>query len=457
MGITNSGKTLSTDRIDRGGTFQVELSLTAAPDIVSNPTDIVLVLDRSGSMAGSALQNLKLGAKTFIDIIADATGGTQNGQIGFGSRIGIVSFASTATKDTGLITSVADLKSAVDALSANGRTNHADAFTKAVELLTPPSGNARVIVLFTDGETTTGANPSPVAAAARASGIVIYAIGLSGENGVDVAALEDWASKPPSAFVSITPDAGELEELFAELARNITKPGATDIRIDEVLNDCFEIVSLTAPTKGTASMTGVRSLRWEIDELGVNASEGASLTFTVRHSGACSGTVEVNADVTYSDQQGNQVTFPSPEITVDCGTVVMPEPCPTPIEIAFDGCEDAIEFDAGALAMQSLGRILQLSVTLQNVCPKRRVALAAIITELDEHGIEHQRGLKTVTIPAHDHPTCRDVLVRCLKFVLPEDLDVSGRDDAICNDRKFKARLIAHYIDNDFACCDIVL
>ena len=55
MGITNSNKELSTARIDCGGSFQVRLSLTAAPDIVTNPTDIVLILDRSGSMAGSAL------------------------------------------------------------------------------------------------------------------------------------------------------------------------------------------------------------------------------------------------------------------------------------------------------------------------------------------------------------------------------------------------------------------
>ena len=206
MGITNSNKELSAARIDCGGSFQVKLSLTAAPDIVSNPTDIVLILDRSGSMAGSALANLKNGAKAFIDIIDEATDGTQDGQIGSGSRIAVVSFASTATQDTQLITSVADLKAAVDALTAGGNTNHADAFTKASELLAAPSTNARVMVMFTDGETTVGPDPSPIAAAARAAGVIIYAIGLSGRGGVDVSALEDWASKPASSYVAITPD-----------------------------------------------------------------------------------------------------------------------------------------------------------------------------------------------------------------------------------------------------------
>lgn len=63
MGITNSNKELSVSRIECGGTFQVRLSLTAEPDITANPVDIVLVLDRSGSMSGSPLANLKNGAK----------------------------------------------------------------------------------------------------------------------------------------------------------------------------------------------------------------------------------------------------------------------------------------------------------------------------------------------------------------------------------------------------------
>lgn len=38
MGITNSNKTISVDRIECDGTLRVTLALTAAPDIVTNPT-----------------------------------------------------------------------------------------------------------------------------------------------------------------------------------------------------------------------------------------------------------------------------------------------------------------------------------------------------------------------------------------------------------------------------------
>ena len=88
-------------------------------------------------------------------------------------------------KDTQLITSVADLKSAVNALSAGGYTNHADAFTKASELLSGPSTNQKVMVMFTDGKTTAGVDPNPIATAAKAMGAVIYVIGLVGSDGID--------------------------------------------------------------------------------------------------------------------------------------------------------------------------------------------------------------------------------------------------------------------------------
>lgn len=455
MGITNSDKLINVDQIDCDGTLKVTLALAASPDISSNPTDIVLVLDRSGSMTGSPLANMKLGAKTFIDIIEEATDGTLDGNIGSGSRIGIVSFSNTATADTQLITSVAALKTAVDSLTAGGSTNHADAFTKAVQLFDPQSTNAKVIVMFTDGKTTAGPPPAPVAAAARASGIVIYCIGLIGTDGVDVDALNDWATDPDDSHVAVTPNDDELEDLFRDLAANISKTGATNIVIDEVVNPDFAITSVTPPTKGTAVMINSNTLQWKISELGVSGNEGTTLEFYIQHIAQTSGVKQINQSITYSDNEGNVVTFPSPSVTVDCGAVIHPEPCPVPINVTIRGCQDSVVIDLGDVSLESLGRILQLNMTIQNVCPGKRVALAVILTEVDANGNEHSRGMKTFTIPAHNNTGCRDISIKCVKFVLPEDLDVSGNtQNRICNARNFKARVIAHYIDTDFRCCD---
>lgn len=457
MGITSANKQLSTTEISCGDSFQVTLSLTAQPDITSNPTDIVLILDRSGSMAGSPLANLKNGAKKFIDIIDEATDSSMDGQIGGGSRIGIVSFSDTATQDTQLITSVADLKAAVNSLSAGGSTNHEDAFTKALELFDMASSNAKVMVMFTDGVTTAGGNPNTVATAAKALGISIYVIGLSGNGGIDEQALKDWASDPDSAFVAITPDDTQLEDLFENLARNITKPGATDIVIRDQISPCFRITALSSPTKGQATLLNSNLVQWKIPSLGTTGTEGASLTFTVSHEGVCTGETEVNESISYSDTEGNLVTFPSPTIEIDCGTEIIGEDCPEIVSIEINGCEDTIEFDAGDLELESLGRILQLDVTLKNICPEKRVALAIILNEVDEFGNEYKRGLKTLTIPAHHRSSCQNITIRCIKFVLPQDLDVATGCSCICNERNLRARLIAHYVDHDFECCTDVV
>lgn len=405
MGVVNSNKEINKTTIDCGETFNITLSITATPDIVSNPTDIVLVLDRSGSMAGSPLLNLKNGAKKFVEIIDEATDSTQDGQIGNGSHIGIVSFSNIATKDTKLITSVEELDMAIDALSAGGLTNHADAFTKATELFDMTSSNAKVIVMFTDGVTTVGGDATPIAELAKSQGIIIYCIGLSGDTGLDVNALNAWSSNPDSAYVAITPDDTQLEELFEELAKNISKPGAT-------------------------------------------------LEFSVKHVGTCTGTVEVNESIEYEDAEGSLVLFENPTIEIDCDEQICLEECPTPIDITISGCNDTVEYDAGNIYLDSLGRILELNAKIKNVCPNRRVALAVVLTEVDSNNIEHKRGMKTMVIPAHSHLTCRDIKINCIRFVLPEELDVSGCESSICNNRKFKARFITHYIDNDFDSCN---
>lgn len=114
MGLNNSNKTISTDRIDCSGSLKVTLALAASPDISSHPPTLSSFWTVPGAWREVRWPICKNGAKTFIDILDEATDGTQDGQIGSGSRIGIVSFADTAQQNTQLITSVDALKAAVD-------------------------------------------------------------------------------------------------------------------------------------------------------------------------------------------------------------------------------------------------------------------------------------------------------------------------------------------------------
>ena len=452
MALIRSTKELSTSTIDCGGSFDVILTLGAEPDIAENPADIVLILDRSGSMEQS-LPTMKTAANAFIDVIDASTDGSQDGTIDGGSRMGIVSFADLGTQDTQLITDVAALKAAVNGLVAGGASNQADGFANALALFDLLSPNRRIMVMITDGISSVGGDPNVMASAAKAAGVTIYMVGLPGNDGISEAALRQWASQPDTQYVSISPSDAELEGILVDVAQEIAGPGVTNAVINEYLSDCFRIQSVATPTTGTATLLDENHLQWLIPELGTNGPEEVVLRFTATHLGACSGLIAVNEFIDYDDAQGNVPDFGDPEILVNCGDIVIPEPCPVAVDVSMAGCVDEIEIDAGAVLLESLGRILKLDVTIPNVCPGRRMALAVILTEVDAEGNEYRRGMKTLVIPAHDGEGCRDVTVRCIRFVLPEELDVSGEPDGICDQRNFRARFMANYIDAGFTCC----
>ena len=456
MGITNTSKEVTLQSIGCGDALGIRLSIAAEPDIASSPADIVLVLDRSTSMAGAPLDALKEAAGRFVSIIDNATDSDLDGEIGGGSRIGIVSFASTATQDTQLTASVSELLAAIGALSSGGLANHADAFTRAVQLLDGSDADRRIIVMFTDGITTAGGPPAPIAEAARAQGITIYVVGISGDNGVDVDAISLWASDPDSAYVTLVSEYGELTDAFENLARNVSIAGARGIVITDNVNPCFRVVSVGLPSKGTATIVDETSVRWEIAELGVTESEGATLEFTVQHVGSCVGDVFVNASIEYTDAGGSIVVFPAPTVEVICDEPTFTEACPEPVDISVGGCVDAVEFNAGELTLDALGTVLSLDVTLRSVCPGRRVALAVTVNEVDAEGIEYKRGMKTLLIPAHTQNVCTDIAVRCIKFVMPASLSVGTGAETACGERSFRARFIASYVDSDFDCCTVL-
>lgn len=144
---------------------------------------------------------------------------------------------------------------------------------------------------------------------------------------------------------------------------------------------------------------------------------------------------------------------------------VTPECCMETVDISFCGCDESVTFDAGELEVCSSGSILKVDLTLHDVCPDKRVALAVVLTEVDYRGKEHSRGMKTLTVPAHHHKCSDDIKVSSLRFVLPDDLNI-GKKVYIeekdkckdkCKKRYFKARIMTNYVDNNFLCCGITM
>lgn len=143
------------------------------------------------------------------------------------------------------------------------------------------------------------------------------------------------------------------------------------------------------------------------------------------------------------------VVFPDPYVETVCEIIVNPEKCPEPIELSLDSCSSYSEENAGKICMESTGSIISLNVTIKNVCPYKRSALGIILSEMVD-GIEVPRGIKALTIPAHYYPKCRDVLVKGIKFVLPDN---ANRSTCKCIKRELQVRFISHLVDSGYECC----
>lgn len=113
-------------------------------------SDVVLVIDCSGSMEGTKLTNTRKAAKAFGQkLLAD----------GSSTRIAIVTFIDTAaTYNNGHFydaTELSAFEAAVDAATyANGGTNQQAGIHKAQELLNTSSAGLKNIVILSDGEAT---------------------------------------------------------------------------------------------------------------------------------------------------------------------------------------------------------------------------------------------------------------------------------------------------------------
>lgn len=113
-------------------------------------SDVVLVIDCSGSMEGTKLTNTRKAAKAFGDKLLTE---------GSATRIAIVTYDKTAKAyNDGHFYTASELsafKSAVDeATYANGGTNQQAGIHKAQELLAASTGRQKNIVILSDGEAT---------------------------------------------------------------------------------------------------------------------------------------------------------------------------------------------------------------------------------------------------------------------------------------------------------------
>jgi len=177
-----------------------------------------IVIDHSGSMMGTHLDNAKTAAKLLVDLAQ--INHTTIGVIKFDDTVSVVqsltAIDSQATKT--------DIKNEIDKISAGGSTAIGDAAQQALDDLlasTAISNTNRVVYLLTDGYSNTGVAPLSVIPAYQSAQIPLFTFGY-GSN-ADTATLQQMANDTGGRYYSSPTTLAELTQVFQD-AQQLTSP-----------------------------------------------------------------------------------------------------------------------------------------------------------------------------------------------------------------------------------------
>lgn len=313
LGVPEHHKTIA-KKNGANDTYTLNLNVTgkrsSTSQTVSQPVDIALVLDNSGSMAycmsgrqpsyfhpcsgDDAVRSAAL--KTAVTAFLDGVD-TQNKTIANADnkvQVSLVSFAGSASTLSGLTPDVTTLKTKVNSLKPQGATNTADGFSEAKSTLDKDTRTNAIkyVVFFTDGVPTTNNafsstvanNTLTTAKQLKDANIGVYGVGIF--SGADASvtsydwrtntdthkanvfmnavssnypnygsvAWDDWSGVTLSGgsdrgYYKTASTASELSKVFEDIQQTITTTnGYTGVTIQDTLSEYAEFADADPET-----------------------------------------------------------------------------------------------------------------------------------------------------------------------------------------------------------------
>lgn len=320
LGVPEHHKTIA-KKNGANDTYTLNLNVTgkrsSTSQTVSQPVDIALVLDNSGSMAycmsgrqpsyfhpcsgDDAVRSAAL--KTAVTAFLDGVD-TQNKTIANADnkvQVSLVSFAGSASTLSGLTPDVTTLKTKVNSLKPQGATNTADGFSEAKSTLDKDTRTNAIkyVVFFTDGVPTTNNafsstvanNTLTTAKQLKDANIGVYGVGIF--SGADASvtsydwrtntdthkanvfmnavssnypnygsvAWDDWSGVTLSGgsdkgYYKTASTASELSKVFEDIQQTITTTnGYTGVTIQDTLSEYAEFADADHPAKAVKVVT----------------------------------------------------------------------------------------------------------------------------------------------------------------------------------------------------------
>jgi Mg-chelatase subunit ChlD len=315
-----------------GGSVDARVTVAAQAGTTGQATDVVLVLDLSGSMGSpsSKFTNLKSAALATLTALDKADGATDQAIAGNGG-LGVVYYRDgTATTSAPVGSSYATALAAINGLPGpNGSSPHqAGINTGSADLAASASGNAKAMVLVTDAQTNSDAEAATVtdaADAAKTSGVRIVPIGIGTGTDVHTADLTSWGSQD-SYYQSGTPGPIDPDKLIADLGAAVSTP--TSFTVTEALGANFSAAAVGSYAGTVTPAPG--SLTWSATLTG---TQTATLVYRATRNGndVFATTNELVSTMSLAVAGGSAAVTPPASISIDVlpcgGTLVASTTC----------------------------------------------------------------------------------------------------------------------------------
>lgn len=276
----------------------------------SEERDIVLVLDASGSMSGTPIEETKKASEKFVNTILKED-----------ASIGIVTYDDNAMKISDFNINENYLVDAVKEINSGGGTNIESGLSAAYDMLQNSTAEKKIIVLMSDGEPNVGKVDEELIAYANSikdEGVYIYTLGFFESLGSKLSAqalMEKIASDGCHYEVA---DASSLVFFFGDIADQINGQKYIYVRIacpvDVSVSYNGEVLSSIEDTLNMR--TGFGSLTFEENESDTEDSNDSrvkilrlkeSTDYDVRIEGTGRG--RMNYTIGFMDENGEYGDF----------------------------------------------------------------------------------------------------------------------------------------------------
>lgn len=268
------------------------------------PTDIVLILDQSGSMGGTKINTLKTAAIEFINKINYKY-----------HRVGLISYSSSVEKNVSFTSDVTELTDAINTITATGGTYIGTAIDAANVMLEKDmrSGAKPVIVIVTDGEAADTAKAMEAAEKAKKNGFIFYTIALFEDAGnAEISGTTEYRANELLKSMATTAVhhhfVGEtgLTQAYRDIAGDVGVENPYSVKITQTLSDAFAYVEGSADSNIPQPTIVDNTLTWEMLEL---KDQTLKLTYKIAPTGM-TGKFPVTSlgTVEYTTYAGNQKT-----------------------------------------------------------------------------------------------------------------------------------------------------